>query len=96
MDSELKVVSGTEFLDETVQLDGIEFRDCSFRRCELTYAGGLPFLLTNSPADDCSIVFVDAAQATMDALSVMYQTGLHDFVETLFGHVRNPLSDSVQ
>jgi hypothetical protein len=92
----LEAIVGREFSDEAVHLDGKEFIGCKFQNCELLYAGGLPFILDNSPAEGCHIAFVGAALNTMNTLSTLYAHGLHDFVEQMFERVRDPLQESLQ
>lgn len=96
MESGLKVVRGLKFADEQVRLDGIEFVDCDLRNCELVYSGGPPFIFGNTPVEGCQIVFEGAAQNTLDTLAVLYNCGMHEIVEGVFEHVRNPFNDTVQ
>jgi hypothetical protein len=96
MEGELKTVRGRKFVDETVSLDGTEFIDCVFERCELTYSGRAPFLFENTPLNGCNIAFEGPARRTMEALATMHRFGMHAFVEQMFERVRNPFQDSIQ
>lgn len=96
MKSGLKLVSGRKFANEKVRLDGIEFADCELRNCELIYSGGSPFIFGNTPVEGCQIVFEGAAQDTLDTLALLYNYGMHEIVEGVFEHVRNPFGDTIQ
>lgn len=95
MEEELVAVRGTKFRNEAVNVDGIEFIDCSFTDCDLLYSGGGLFAFTNSPGVRCTMVFVGAAENTLHALGSLYATGMHDFVESLFTKIRNPFDDPI-
>ena len=90
MDADLTVVRGRQFANEVVRLDGTEFAGCSFRRCELTYSGGLPFIFDNSSVDDCELVFVGRAENTLHTLAAMHRHGLEAFVDQFFDRIRQP------
>lgn len=91
-----RTVCNQTFKNVTVDVDGTEFVDCHFENCTLAYSGGGHFLFSDSPIVGCSMVFVDAAERTLEALSVLYQTGMASAVEIVFDFVRNPLRDTKQ
>ena len=96
MDEEDKRVSRMQFENEVVELDGIEFQDCTFINCDLVYRGGPSFMFIRSPLTGNQLSFCDAARETMNTLAIMHRFGMHDFVEDMIKKVRNPFQDSVQ
>lgn len=92
----LKIVRGKQFADETVSLDGTEFIGCQFDRCILEYGGGNLFLFVESPIRDCQFEFVGPANHTTLTLANMYASGMAEWVEAYFNHIRNPFGDALQ
>ena len=88
--SDIVRLEDSNFSNERVDIDGIEFVRCKFVNCTLVYSGGAPFLFTESPIDGCHIDFAGPAAATLEALTVAYGAGLHDWVEKIFNMVRMP------
>jgi hypothetical protein len=69
------------FDNETIALDGEEFRSCTFHNCRFTYSGGTQPIL-----DRCSFFrplfeFVGAAGETLTFLRLLQHGGLHSVVD---------------
>lgn len=90
MDTGLELIVGKSFQGETIQIDGIEFRDCRIADCVLVYSGGLPFLFERTPVARSYIDWQGPARATLDCLSAMYKLGMDQYVEAIFESIRNP------
>jgi hypothetical protein len=60
------------FADETVELNGSSFSDCSFERCHLRYCGGGDFSFRGCSFIDVVWLWEGAALNTLRMLSAMY------------------------
>lgn len=83
---------GETFRDETVELDGARFVDCTFEGCELVYSGGeVPRRVEGNTFRDCRWRFEDAAGRTVRFMAALYG-GLDDLgeeiVERTFERIR--------
>ncbi|MED5545760.1 MAG: hypothetical protein VYD90_10965 [Pseudomonadota bacterium] len=86
----LTVVSGKNFANERVDIDGVDFNECTFNNCILVYSGGLPFYFSGGGVTNTTIESEGHAKATLDALSAAYGAGMRSWVENIFALVRNP------
>jgi hypothetical protein len=82
---------GKAFKDESVELDGHEFIDCTFERCKIFYYGGPLPVLGECKFGGCQFLFEKGAGNTLDMLRGLYHSGMTDLVEATFADVRtNP------
>lgn len=72
----------------SVVLDGNQFFDCRFERCEIVYAGGEPPTLVNNGFTECQWAFRDAAGRTLSFLGAMYAGGMQQLIEDTFNNIR--------
>ena len=75
------------FTDETINLDGNEFEDCSFDHCVLIYEGGLTSLIGCRFALP-KFTFSGAAGQTLFFLTKLHVGGAGELVELLFDDIR--------
>lgn len=71
-----------------VELDGSSFVRCKFENCKMTYAGGIPPVLSGCQFDDCAWGFAGEAANTIAFLSGFYTGGFEDLVEATFHQIR--------
>lgn len=83
---------GQTFEDMRVELDGNEYRGCTFTRCTFVYRGGGVPVLSGCTVNEMNFAFDDAAGRTMLFLGQLYHTGFQSFVEGVFGGVRRTTS----
>ena len=77
------------FENADIELDGVEFVECTFKNCKFIYRGEEATSITGCLVeDDCSFHFEDAASNTLYFLSVLYDGGFHTTVENLFDSIR--------
>jgi len=83
--------SNKTFKDETVELDGNQYVDCSFQGCKLVYnGGGIPHF-EGVKFEGGSFMFEKGAGNAVEFLRELYHAGLHQNVEAFFDDVRrNP------
>ncbi len=79
----------TTFENSTVQLDGQEFRSCTFRDCQLTYGGGKPPVLVGCKFYGLSMAFTGAAADTLTFVTALYHGGFKGFIEKTIANIRN-------
>jgi len=60
----MKVLSDRTIREQTVIIDGIEFRNCKFIGCRFSYSGG-KFGIVDCAAEGCSYNFFGAAGRTI-------------------------------
>lgn len=81
-------VEGSHFEDTTVRLDGCEFINCHFVRCDIVYEGGaLPSLIGNV-FSSCEYRFEGAAGRTLAFLGALYAGGVAEVVEATIAQIR--------
>ena len=79
------------FKDREVELDGNEFVDCTFERCQLMYYGGATPRFDGCSFDHAVFMFERAAGNTLHVLRDLYHAGLKETVEATFDDIRkNP------
>lgn len=90
MDEEYeRTVRGRKFANETVAVDGTKFIDCEFKNCTLTFSGGNPFRFDNSPIEGSVFGLIGAAENTLNALNLLYNTGYIYLAEHAILYIRN-------
>lgn len=88
MNETKKTMTGKHFVSETVTLDGRGFVDCTFDRCRLVYAGGLPPGLSGCRFEGCTWEFDEAAARTLQFLTGLYHGGFQTVIESTFASIR--------
>jgi hypothetical protein len=75
--------------NQTVILDGNEFRHCELRRCNLVFKGHGDVRLDQCTIVGCTWQFEDAAQRSVALLKHLYQSGHvgKEIVEAIFRSV---------
>ena len=77
-----------EFSDVSIVIDGNEYIECRFSRCEIIFAGGsLPRLIKNS-FDSCRFAFDGPAARAIQFMAALYQGGAQNLIEATFENVR--------
>jgi hypothetical protein len=74
----MKTIENETFNNETVELDGKGFINCSFTKCNLIFRASSPFGLdtkTLSKMNGVTLEFLDSAALTIQALGMLYKTG---------------------
>lgn len=80
---------GKVYRDKSLSLDGKHFENCTFDRCRLDYAGGLPPVLTGCSFENCEFTFSGAAAYTLAFLGGMHGGGFSAIVERTFQGIRD-------
>ncbi|NRG16246.1 hypothetical protein HPQ64_00930 [Rhizobiales bacterium] len=80
--------SSRTFYGETIVLDGSEFRDCSFKDCQLTYSGGALPVLSGCGFERCRWAFGEEAGRTLSFLSALHAGGFSSMVEETLSAIR--------
>ena len=84
-------VQNKKYTDEVVELDGNEYVNCNFTRCQLIYSGGALPRFDTCGFDASPFNFQKGAGNALHLLRELYHAGLHETVEALFAHIRmNP------
>jgi hypothetical protein len=69
-------VNGQTFHNQTVQIDGSSYRNCTFDGCTIIYSGGASRLDSCKISPNCSIEFRDAAAYVIQILRELEWTML--------------------
>lgn len=86
----LEVISNRTFVNERVDIDGVNFQDCSFSDCIMVFSGKAVFLFERCKTERSQIKYEGAAETTIEALACMYASGMKAYVEGMFELIRNP------
>lgn len=76
------------FRDQAVLLDGNEFIECTFDRCELVFAGISPVTMHNPKMNGCGWTMTGPAALTINFMSGLYASGAHELIEQTFDNIR--------
>jgi hypothetical protein len=83
----MALISGNNFSDLRVELDGKQFERCTFDRCAIVYKASSPYKLNDCTFSDCSFHFEGAA-----ALTIRFMTDLYpiapQLIEGTFDRIR--------
>ena len=74
----MNIIENESFNNQTVELDGKGFVNCSFTKCNLIFRGVSAFGLdqqTLSKINGVTLEFLDGASLTIQALGMLYKTG---------------------
>ena len=89
---------GQTFRNESIELSGNRFHDCTFEKCKLIYRGDISPTFKDNHFIDSVFEFADAAMRTIYFLSGMYHAGNggREIVEDAFERIRqNTIHGSV-
>ena len=79
---------GATFANETVVLDGNDYRDCTFTNCELIFHGSAGVSLHGITLNDCRWTFDGPAGLTINFMTALYQAGVTDLIDQTFENIR--------
>jgi len=79
--------TATSFTQENVNLDGMNFTDCEFRKCRLIYSGGEAPVFDGCKFDHCEWRFEGPALRTLEHLKSMWGAGAKPTVQALIKDV---------
>jgi hypothetical protein len=77
----------TAFTHETVNLDGMTFEDCEFRKCRLIYSGGEAPIFEGCKFDGCDWRLDGPAADTLACLRAMWSAGAKPVVQGLIKEI---------
>ena len=77
----------TAFTHETVNLDGMTFEDCEFRKCRLIYSGGEAPIFEGCKFDTCEWRMDGPAADTLACLRAMWTAGAKPVVQGLIKEI---------
>ena len=90
----METITGRNFSEQEVKLDGREFVNCTFDRCKLIYGGGAPFFIGGNEISGCNFEFTGAALNTLNTLRMLHHSGMGEVVEAVMAGVRAPLTEN--
>ena len=79
---------GASFSNETVVLDGNEYRNCTFTNCEIVFNATAPSSLNGINFIDCRWTFNGPAGQTIDFMTALYQAGMTELIDGTFENIR--------
>ena len=79
---------GAAFTNDTVVLDGNEYRNCTFTNCHIVFNANAPVSLHGINFNDCRWTFDGPAGLTVNFLTSLYQAGLTDMVDQTLENIR--------
>jgi len=79
---------GASFSNETVVLDGNEYRNCTFTNCEIVFNATAPSSLNGINFIDCRWTFNGPAGMTIDFMTALYQAGMTELIDGTFDNIR--------
>lgn len=84
----MKVMEKQTFSDETVSVDGVQFKNCTFEEVALLYGGGDLPEFVNCQFDGVSLQFSGEAANTMQFLSRIRGRGFASAVDRILAAAR--------
>jgi hypothetical protein len=79
---------GAAFTNDTVVLDGNEYRNCIFTNCELIFRGANGVSLHGISLNSCRWTFEGSAALTINFMTALYQAGVTDLIDQTFENIR--------
>jgi hypothetical protein len=79
---------GETFTNQSVVLDGNDYRTCTFTNCELVFRGTASVSLHGVTANNCRWTFAGAAGMTIKFMTALYQGGFSDMIDLTFENIR--------
>lgn len=83
-----KFVDG-EFDGVTLDIDGNIFEGCTFKNCQLRFAGGDGAQFDKCTFDGVGILFVGAAANTLKFMGALYRSGFAPMVEATIAQMKS-------
>jgi hypothetical protein len=78
-----------KFKSTHVHLDGNEYHNCEFQKCEIAFAGTEVVGLSDCHFEECTWVFLGAADKTIGFLTALYtQPAFRPLVEATLHNIR--------
>ena len=79
---------GATFTNETVVLDGNEYRNCTFNNCQIRFNATAPVTLNGIQFNSCQWTFEGPAGLTINFMTSLYQAGLTDLIDQTIANIR--------
>ena len=80
---------GAAFSNETVVLDGNEYRNCTFTDCEIVFNATAPVSLHGINFISCQWTFDGPAGLTIDFMTSLYQAGMTQLIDGTCENIRS-------
>ncbi len=79
---------GATFTNETVVLDGNDYRNCTFTDCVIVFRGTAAVSLNGVTANNCRWTFEGAAGLTVKFMTALYQGGFSEMIDLTIENIR--------
>ena len=79
---------GATFINETVVLDGNDYRNCTFTNCELVFRGTASVSLNGINFENCRWTFDGPAGLTINFMTALYQAGMTELIDQTVDNIR--------
>ena len=79
---------GATFANETVVLDGNDYRNCTFTNCEIVFNATSSVSLNGINFNDCQWTFGGPAGTTINFMTALYQAGVTDLIDQTIDNIR--------
>ena len=79
---------GAAFSNETVVLDGNDYRNCTFVDCVIVFRGTAAVSLNGVTTNNCRWTFEGAAGLTVKFMTALYQGGFSEMIEMTIDNIR--------
>ncbi len=84
----MALYQGRTFTNETVVLDGSDYRDCTFTDCVIVFHGTAAVSMNGVTTNNCRWTFEGAAGLTVKFLTALYQGGFSEMIEMTYENIR--------
>ena len=79
---------GATFTNETVVLDGNDYRNCTFTDCVIVFRGTAAVSMNGVTTNNCRWTFEGPASLTIEFMTALYQAGVTDMLDQTFENIR--------
>jgi hypothetical protein len=79
---------GETFTNQTVVLDGNDYRNCTFTNCEIVFNGTASVSLNGISFNNCQWTFDGPAGLTINFMTALYQAGVTDLIDQTIDNIR--------
>lgn len=76
------------FTNSAIKLDGNEYINCTFKKCEVIYAASGDVSLKGCKFFDTKFTFANSAQRTIQFMTALYHGGFKKIIEDTFENIR--------
>ena len=76
------------FTNQTVVLDGNDYRNCTFTNCEIVFNGTASVSLKGISFNNCQWTFDGPAGLTINFMTALYQAGVTDLIDQTIDNIR--------